>query len=96
MIWTYIKLYLLFILRVITLRIYVELVYWITTILWNGIVNIFHLTSTSLPEYEYINLISFGVAVTLALQTTYFVDGRRGKVWSEEFGINPDKFKDEN
>lgn len=94
MIWIYIKLYSLFILRVITLRIYVELVFWITIILWNGIVSIFNLANTGLPEYAYINLISFGVAVTLALQTTYFVDGRRGKVWSGEFGFNPDNFKD--
>ncbi len=94
-VFTYIKLYLLFILRVITLRVYVELVYWITTILWNCVVSIFHLTNNGLPEYVYVNLISFGVAITLALQTTYYVDGVKGKVWSGEFGFNPDNFKDE-
>lgn len=95
MIFTYIKLYSLFLLRVITLRIYIELVFLITTLLWNGVVNLFNLTNTDLPELAYINLISFGVAVTLALQTTYFVDGRKGKVWSDEFGFNPDNFKED-
>jgi hypothetical protein len=76
------------------LRIYIELVFLITTIAWNFISNIFNLSNTGWPEMKYINLISFGVAVTLALQTTYIVEGRRGKVWNDTFGFDPDKFKD--
>lgn len=94
MIWTYIKLYSLFLWRVIMLRIYIEFVFLITTIVWNFISNIFSLSNTEFPEMKYINLVCFGAAIILALQTTYFVDGRKGKVWSDTFGIDPDKFKD--
>lgn len=69
--------------------------FFITTILWNGVVSLFNLTPDELPELAYVKLISFGVAVTLALQTTYFVDGRKGKVWSDTFGIDPENFKED-
>ena len=94
MIWVYVRLYLMFFLRVMLLIIGVEIAYFIIC----GIRTLLHMISFSsrpivFPDLEYVELISFGVAVLLSLQTTYIIGGKRGKVWSNEFGFDKDKFK---
>lgn len=90
----YIRLYLLFLFRIMLLTMGVEIAFYITVCITAVIRFIIHKSPPTLPPNEYVNLIAFAVATILAMQTTYFIDGRRGKVWSDTFGFDPEKFKE--
>jgi len=90
-IWWYTRLYLLFFFRVIMLRIYIECTFWITLILWGLVRKMFGMSAYELPPTEYVNLICFGAAVILAMQSTYIIDGMKGKIFSDKFGVDVPK-----
>jgi hypothetical protein len=93
MIWVYIRLYLMFFLRTIMIKIGIEITFYITSTFNMWVRGIYNDGIISLPPSEYVSLISFGVAVLLALKTTYIIDGKRGKIYGDEFGFDPEKHK---
>ena len=91
LLWVYIRLYLMFLARTVCLTVGVELTYFLIKLGYSLIKNFYSDKGIDLPPPEYINLIAFGVAVLLALQTTYIIDGKNGKVYSNTFGFDPNK-----
>lgn len=45
--------------------------------------------------HELMNGICIGLGIFMAMNTTYIVENQKVKIWSKEFGFNPDKFKEE-
>lgn len=90
MLWVYIRLYILFLFRTMLTTMGVEIAFYLIY----GIKYILGHTNDSISSDD-VHLIAFGVGVLLSLQTNYIVDGRRGRVWSDTFGFDPDKYKEE-
>lgn len=88
---TYIKMYSLFLLRVLVLRVYIELTIIVCTFIWNLIMNLVGANEMKLPELSYVHLASFIVAIIFAMKTTYFVDGKKMKVWKNTYGFDPNE-----
>jgi len=45
--------------------------------------------------HEMMNGICIGLGVFMAMNTIYVVDGQKVRLWSKEFGFNPERFKEE-
>lgn len=85
--WTYIKVFLLFILRTFTLMIGIKLVYFIIVSIDNGLNILFNYEKMELPSFSYVNLVSFGVAMVISLKTKYFINGVSYRILRNEFGF---------
>jgi hypothetical protein len=83
----WIKVFLLFILRVFTLGISIKLIYFIITLIEIAINYLLNFKSHELPYISYVNLICFGISVAISLKTTYYLNGVGYKILSNEFGF---------
>lgn len=90
--WTYIKIFLFFILRTFTLMIGIKLVYFIIVSIDILINVLFGFSTSDLPQISYVNLICFGISIVISLKTKYYVNGVYYIILKNEFG----KFSIEN
>lgn len=85
----------MFLFRIMILTLGVEIAFYIIICTRAIFRLLWHHAPPTLPPSESVNLIAFGVATILAMQTTYILDGKKGKLWSDTFGFDPEKYKEE-
>lgn len=92
----YIKIFLMYITRVVLLTTGIEITYFIICGIRILFRSIYSDTSIDLLPMEVINMFAFSIAVLISLKTTYIVDGKRGKLVGDTFSLDLDKDKNKS